>query len=203
MTEKKEQSSSPQEIHQRIKDTSPTPTEHDFIIWSDGSGHISGHSGASAIIRNNSTGETRARLSSTYAQSVHRAEFEGLLLGLHCVLEFGGWDTDDAKRSLDKITNKPRVCWHTDNEALALSVYRDPDTCEPFYRRKSSGDLWARFFYYESALRITPIFIPRNSLPEHALADRLASESSLIIKGYLSAINIDVNLLNEQSSQKI
>lgn len=116
-------------------------------------------------------------------------------------MELGGWDTDDAKRSLDKITNKPRVCWYTDNEALALAVYRDPVTFEPYYRRKSSGDLWARFFYYESALRITPYYIPRNSVPEHALADRLASESSLLLKGYLAAINNDVTLLNEYKEE--
>ena len=202
MTEKKEQDSSPHEVHQRIRDTYPKPSEHDFIIWSDGSGHNTGHTASSAIVLNKGTGIKTARLSACDAQSVHRAEFEGLLLGLNCVLEMGGWDREDAKRSLDRATNKPRVCWYTDNEALALSVYRDPDTYEPHYRRKSSGDLWSRLFYYEKALRITPIYIPRNSLPEHALADRLASEASLLLRGYLSAVTLESSLLNDKTGEQ-
>lgn len=201
MIEKKEYIS-PQEVHQRIRDTYPKPSEHAFTVWSDGSGHNSGHAASSAVVRNNASGVTEARLSACYAQNTHRAEFEGLLLGLHCVLEMGGWDTEESKSRLDKITNKPRVCWYTDNESLALSVFRMPDTSEPYYRRKSSGDLWARFFYYERALLITPLYIPRNSLPEHALADRMASEASLMLKGYLEVINLENNLLNEKESKK-
>lgn len=177
------------ELHKKIQSSSPEPQEHDFIIWTDGSGYDFGYSGSSSIILNVSSGKKDFRLNAAYAQTTHRAEFEGLLSGLQCVLEIGGWEKYGAKQKLDQLPQKvkPKVLWYGDNESLILAVYRT-ETGEPYYRRKTSADLWARFEYYERALQISPFYIPRNSLPEHALADRLAGESRQVLKDYVEIL---------------
>lgn len=178
-------------IHQRIRGTSPTPEEHDFILWTDGSGYDLGFGGSASILLDNETGKREIRVSSASNQSTHRAEFEALLNGLQSVLEIRGWDTPAEKRRLDSTSVKPTICWFGDCESLILAVHIDDKTMEPTFRRRLNGDLWYRYSYYESAFSITPMHIERNSMPEHALADRLASESRMLIKDYLETLKVD------------
>jgi hypothetical protein len=106
-------------------------------------------------------------------------------------MEHKGWDTPAEKIRLDQSRIKPTVCWFGDCESLILSVYIDEETGQPMFRRRLNGDLWCRFSYYETALNITPMYIERNSVPEHKLVDRLASEGRLIVKEYIETLQKD------------
>ena len=184
-------SNSPSLIHQKIKGTSPTPEEHDFILWTDGSGYENGCTGSASILVENETGIKEVRISSTSSQSTHRAEFEALLNGLQSILDLKGWGSIEEKRKLDQSAFKPTVYWYSDCESLVLSVYVDEKTKEPAFRRRLNGDLWCRFSFYETAFSITPIHIDRNSMPEQALTDRLAGDSRILIKEYTETLKLD------------
>ena len=182
---------SPPLIHQKIKDTSPTPEEHDFILWTDGSGYDTGHGASASILLDNETGKKEVRISANSTSTTHRAEFDALLNGLQAALEMRDWNTPADKLRLDQSRVKPSICWFGDSESLMLATYIDEHTGKPAFQRRLNGDLWYRYAYYETAFHITPIHIPRNSMPEHALADRLAGEARLLLKEYMECLKND------------
>lgn len=184
-------SPSPSQVHQQIRGTSPTPEEHDYILWTDGSGYDLGCGGSASILMEIETGKKEFRLSAFSHTSTHRAEFEAFLNGLQSIMDLNKWTTPDEKLKLDKRRIKPTVCWFGDCESLMLSSYVDEKTKEPVFRRRMNGDLWYRYSYYETAFTITPIHIERNSMPEHALTDRLAGEGRLLLKEYLETLQKD------------
>jgi hypothetical protein len=188
---KNHQPLSPYLIHQKIRGTSQRPDEHDFVLWTDGSGYDIGYTGSASVLLENETGKKEIRISTSSYQSTHRAEFEALLNGLQSILDSKGWDSLAEKKRLDQSIIKPTVCWFGDCESLVLSVYIDDTTKEPMFRRRLNGDLWHRFSYYETAFNITPMYIERNSMVEHALTDRLAGEGRILLKEYMETLKAD------------
>lgn len=175
-----------------IRDTSPSPEEHDFCLWTDGSGCMeTGFTGSASLLIERETGRRETRVSANSYQSTYRAEFEAILNGLDSVFHVLGAHNASIKQQLMLSVVKPSVCWYGDNESLMLAAYQPSGEDMPVFRRKSHLDLWARYSYYAEALHITPMCIPRNSMPEHELVDRLSGESRMSLSDYIKTIEED------------
>jgi len=179
-----------EKIHSQIRASCPNEKAHDFIIYTDGSGYTDGYGGASSLMVSKKYGLRETRLISYSHVTTDRAEFEALLSGLQSIVESMGWSKVSKVKELMELPVKPSVCWYTDRESLALAIWRD-ENGETIYKRKTSGDLWARFEFYEQIFDISPFCIERNSTEEHAYVDKLASESRLIVKEYFEILKID------------
>lgn len=112
--------------------------------------------------------------------SVLEMEFQGLLLGLQACMDLGDLHSKEKIKML-RVT-RPHVWWVTDREHLALSVWRDPETNEPIYKRRTPYPLWRAFEFYEEIFTITPIFTPRATVPYQHVADKLAGFGRSLMK---------------------
>jgi hypothetical protein len=117
-------------------------------------------------------------ISAATGTTVERQEITAMLDGLQIIT-----DWQEAAGILGRIS-MPVVLWYTDREAAALCAWRKDDG-QPFYRRKSSPDLWARFEWYEKRMRIVPLWTPRKDHPIQDLADGLASEGRVAFKEWV------------------
>lgn len=180
-----------EETHNKIRMLSPAEEDHDFVLYTDGAGYTDSYAASASIMTSDKYRIGRAvRVAAFNGQSTDRAEFEALLHGLQSIVDTMGWGSPGKIKDLQRRALKPSVCWYSDRESLVLAVYRD-ETGEPFYRRERQKDLWARLEFYETLFCITPMYIPRNSKPHHATADRLASECRILLKDYMGVITED------------
>jgi len=180
----------PQQIHARIRELYPDPNTHDFILYTDGSGHADGYGGSACLVQSNSHKKRAIHLAAYSNTSTDRAEFEGLLNGLQSIVEMMQWKSPSDYAALEQRPRKLTVGWVTDRESLALSVWRQEDGTT-VYQRKKQGDLWARYEYYEKIFLVTPYVIARNSTTTHAYVDRLASEARILIKEYMEILQTE------------
>jgi len=160
-------------VHHQIQTAAPPATAHNFLLYTDGSGHQDKYGGSASLVIENATGERFTTSAANYGTTVSRAEFEGLLSGLQSILEYNG-----------KLQDRPTVAWYSDRESLVLAVHG-------FYRRKAEPDLWARFQYYETLFSITPLFVPRSTDPLHDVVDRMASEGRIMMKEYIESVRLE------------
>ena len=115
------------------------------------------------------------RLAGFNGASTDRAEFLGLLHGLHGIFETMCWDNSSRLKAL--VHRRAEIVWISDRESLVRSVTGE-------YRRRTQPDLWAQFEWYEQYIDIRPCHVKRNSVPWQDVADILASESRVLIKEY-------------------
>lgn len=149
-----------------------------FYLFTDGSGHEDGYGGASAIALAAVGGRAKTIISAATGTTVERQEITAMLDGLQIIVDW------QSQAGILARIHHPIVFWYTDREAAALSAWRKEDG-EPFYRRKSAADLWARFEWYEKKMRIIPIWTPRKDHPIQHLADGFASEARLTLKDWV------------------
>ena len=107
--------------------------------------------------------------------STDRAEFLGLLNGLHGIFETMGWDNSARLKAMEH--RRAEIVWISDRESLVRSVTGE-------YRRRTQPDLWAQFEWYEQYIDIRPLHVKRRSMPWQDIADILASEARVLIKDY-------------------
>lgn len=120
--------------------------------------------------------------------STDRAEFLGLLFGLHGLFEEMEWNSSLKLRALE---NHPAlVVWFSDRESLVKSVAGE-------YRRRTQPDLWKQLEWYEQYLDLRPVHVHRDTVPWQNAADMLASESRVLIKDYALSVQDSPFLLNE------
>lgn len=160
-------------------------------MFTDGSGHASGHAASAAIVVETSSSRQEIRLAANYAMSVFEAELQALILGLRCVLGMGGWDTKHKKSLLDRCNRKPSVLWYTDCQSLAGCVERDPVTLETRMRRTVCTDMWHSLDFYERALHIKPVHVPRNKITEQKMTDKMSGECSALLKEYMGVLALE------------
>ena len=146
-----------------------------------------GYSSLAIINKPNAPAKMACYVGGAFGTSVERMEFAGLLEGLQSIMDTG---TFNKSAGLAELTfRRPRVAWFTDRESLALSCWA-PDG-EPFYRRKSCPDLWARFEWYERLFTIIPLFTSRTTHPAQDIPDQLSAEARVLVKDWVLTLKAD------------
>ena len=171
----------------------PAPEEHDFILYTDGSGCTKGWGASASIIEQidlfedegaRRVGNTRVLVSATYGSSVQRRELSAFLDGIHEILrvraedfldqELEDWSEIDRKNVLNNFSgpNRVSVLWFTDRMNLAKSLLFD-EHGDLLNARSSEVDLWLRFSAMARYVCITPMCLPRNINPKQGMCDAL------------------------------
>jgi hypothetical protein len=165
----------------------PRDLEHDYILFTDGSGCVRSWGGAAGIILSvrdfdgvrRGVADSDVVVAGNFGQTVNRNELSAFLDGLYKILTLelqkGKRDEVGMKQTLRDLKHDRRVTvkWYTDRSSLAKSLLFD-DMGEPLAWRGADADLWARFSFYAKHLCITPLRIERNSHPLQELCDALA-----------------------------
>lgn len=168
------------EAHQKILSISQT-LKPDYYLYTDGSGHQDGY-GATGSIAVEAIGDWGVtNISASTGTTVERQETNAMLDGLQAIYDHFKAQNLGPNPALRKI---PTVFWVTDRESTALCVWRN-ERGEPFYRRKSVQDLWARFEWYEKRIQVLPIFNRRKTHPIQDITDKLASDTRLSFKDWI------------------
>jgi hypothetical protein len=102
-----------------------------------------------------------------------RAEFTAILSGLNALMDINDW-RNDLK---NLIVFKKNILIISDRQDLVGSINN-------YYSRKANGDLWASFNWYEKYFKIEAVHVPRETVPMHKVADRVASELRMQLKAF-------------------
>lgn len=159
----------------------PAAEEHDYVLYTDGSGHANGFGASAAIAKFNLETEHIVRCSSNYGSTVQRNELTAFLDGLHAIADHqlrrvsklalrevapkNPWNTFTGD---DRIT----VLWFTDRQNLAKALLYDENQ-KPLNGRNSERDLWMRYSAMSRHFCITPLQVPRNVVPAQGICDEL------------------------------
>lgn len=171
----------------------PSPMEHDFVLYTDGSGCSKGWGASASIIEKvdltsgcewRRVVDTRVLVSATYGSTVQRRELSAFLDGIHEILrmrtedfldqELGDSTEIDRNRVLNNFTGAGRVSvlWYTDRMNLAKSLLFD-DCGGALNARSTEADLWLRYSAMSRHVCVTPMCLPRNQIPNQAACDKL------------------------------
>jgi len=187
-----------------LQEKAPSPLEHDYILYTDGSGCDRGWGGYAALIqRIDLDGETRRIVDSrtivngTYGSTVQRCEMSAFMDGIHSILvECSDRIKESAKANpaeLFEIANKggaincldgpdrPTVLWYNDRSNVAQALLFD-DEGNPLFQRKKDRDLWLRWSMMARHVCVTPMCTPRNTVPGQAVCDALAGHARQLMK---------------------
>lgn len=184
-----------------LRDAAPGPAEHDYVLYTDGSGDVEGWGASASVLdyidldRESEGRVATARavqVSAAYGSTVQRREFTAMLDGLHSALTHAIdlWEermlSDPAERYESRNTrltgpDRVSVLWITDRANLAKSLlfYEDGEAVNA---RSFEKDLWMRYSAMAKHFCVTPMLIPRNSIPEQALCDALCGDARLAFK---------------------
>jgi hypothetical protein len=176
-----------------LDSVAPAPEEHDYILYTDGSGCTKGWGASASIIeqvqlldgrRQVAPAEARVLVSATYGSTVQRRELSAFLDGIHEVLrlraaDFLDQELDDhadvdRKHILNNFTgpNRVSVLWFTDRMNLAKSLLFD-ERGDLLNARNTESDLWLRFSSMARHVCVTPMCLPRNENPMQEFCDGL------------------------------
>lgn len=165
---------------------------HDWLLWTDGSGHHADGIWASAS-RFVSGRQVRFRdgrpdrpPGSTVAGgnngSVNRAELMALLEGLHAIYEL------ERKAAGGGAGWKPgwpiRLKWFSDRENLVTAATRKHDG-SPACARDADADLWQAVGWYEKFFQIEAVHTGRNTLAQQKACDKLCGVARRTLKTWL------------------
>ena len=187
-----------------LEKKAPDPAEHDYILYTDGSGCEKGWGGYAAVIeRIEFDGEFRCVAGSdvvvaaTYGSTVQRSEFNALLDGVQKILSVRCHELkrqaigdEEALYKLgteglvNQFTGPDRltILWYTDRDNLAKSFLYNEDG-DPLAARNKERDLWLRWSFFAKHVCITPMCRPRNVIAAQAVCDELAGAARELLKG--------------------
>lgn len=161
----------------------PLPDEHDYVLYTDGSGHSGGWGAYAAVAHCTATSEHVIRLAGNYGSTVQRNELTAFLDGIHAIAdhqlrrvmklglrEIPPKNPWSAFLGDDRIT----VLWYTDRQNLAKAMLYDEDQ-KPLNGRNNERDLWLRYSAMAKHVCVTPMQVPRNVVPVQALCDELCT----------------------------
>lgn len=192
---------------------SPTPEQHDYVLYTDGSGHSDGWGASAAIAKYNATGEYITRLASNYGSTVQRNELSALLDGLFAIADHQIRLVQQL--GLREIPRNPwlafagddriTVRWYTDRENLAKALVFD-EYGTTLNARSSERDLWMRYSQMARAFCITPLHLPRNAVPTQAVCDAWCDVARNAAKAAIQQLNLvtpsHIKTLQQWTSQQ-
>lgn len=158
--------------------------EHDFILYTDGSGCANGW-GAYAAMYEEVAGDTERvvtsrdlRVGGTYGSTVQRCEMTAMLDGMHAILSraLERSAADDEKLKLSDLVFDRRitVCWFTDRMNIARSLLFG-ENGQPLDARNKDRDLWLRYSAFAKHVCCTPRPMPRNNVDAQGKMDALCT----------------------------
>lgn len=161
----------------------PPPEEHDYVLYTDGSGHAQGWGAYAAIAKCTATGDHVVRMAGNYGSTVQRNELTAFLDGLHAIADHQlrrvmqlGLREIPPKNPWSAFSGDDRitVLWYTDRQNLAKALLYDEDQ-RPLNGRNNERDLWLRYSAMAKHFCVTPFQVPRNVIPAQALCDELCT----------------------------
>lgn len=154
----------------------------DFLVWTDGSGHVSGFGGWACRVDTQDRFHKMFRMGAVIGTSVDRMEMTAILEALQLVMEMRHLAARDES---DPVQLRPlKVKMFCDRENLVLSIQR-------VYDRSNCQDLWERFAYYEQRLEIDIEHVLRETdFPEFEMVDLHASTGFQMAKNYQAATDL-------------
>jgi hypothetical protein len=190
-----------------LEAVAPDPYEHDYVLYTDGSGCVKGWGGYAAVYEKiDLVDSLRCPVNSgvvmaaTYGSTVSRSEFNAFLDGVHKILtdrcaelqDRADSDSEFAYRigtegMLNQITGPDRISiiWYTDRNSLAQCLLFD-DKGEPLMTRSKERDLWLRWSLMAKHVCVTPMCRPRNAVKGQELCDELAGSARSALIGMVS-----------------
>lgn len=184
-----------------LESVAPSPMEHDFILYTDGSGCTKGWGASASIIERvdllpendyREVVDRQVLVTATYGSTVQRREFEAFLNGVHEIvrmaadnfLDQGSEELGDTGGNiLMNFTgaNRISVLWYTDRANLAKSLLFD-EFGDVLNARNSDRDLWMRYSALAKHLCVTPLHVPRNVIDNQRLCDSLCTAARAALK---------------------
>lgn len=186
----------PGEAHEWVFRNMPPPEEHDYTLYTDGSGHSDGLGAYAAIGYHRASTESVLRYGANYGMTVRRNELTALLEGLHAVishhvrrmqelLDFNKTNPMLSMRGSRRIS----VAWITDRSDIACTLlYRENG--EPLMRKGGDIDLWARLTALYPAVCLTPMHRSRNTVTMQGKCDSLCGQMRNLLKDNLEQSKI-------------
>lgn len=183
-----------EDVFEWLESVAPDPYEHDFVLYTDGSGCSNGWGGYAAVIEEvDLKGDHRAVIDSdvlvsgTYGSTVQRSEFNALIDGVYHILrkrceriQDEAVDEEEKYRLstegvLNQLTgpNRITILWYTDRRNLAESFLFDEEG-DPLCSRSKERDMWMRWSFLTRHVCITPMHRRRNVVDGQAVCDELA-----------------------------
>jgi hypothetical protein len=161
----------------------PAPESHDYVLYTDGSGHQNGWGAHVAIAKFNAEQKHIVRLSGNYGSTVQRNELSALLDGLFAIADHQlrriirlGLREVPPKNPWNVFAGDDRitVLWFTDRQNLAKALLYDEEL-RPLNKRSNERDLWMRYSAMAKHFCITPLNVERNVVPAQAVCDSLCT----------------------------
>ncbi len=156
-------------------------SEHDVLVFSDGSGYEKdGFGGWAAMACTPDRNWKMFRMGAITGTTVDRAEMTGMLEGLQMAWEMS--------LSLPKFVRgdvrKASVLIHCDRENVVLAIKK-------VYDRTNAPDLWARFEFYEKVMDVYANHVMRETdFPEFQQCDLHASSARIAAKDYALTLSL-------------
>ena len=159
----------------------PHPTDHDYIISTDGSGASDGIGASAAVVcrvdyvdqDKREVVEKEIYVCGNYGESVQRNELQALIGGVRLAIK-SALSRDEEISKLEQLAGEDRVriIWYTDRMNLACSFLFDQNG-DTLMRRSSDRDLWLQWAYFSKHVCVTPVCLPRNEEANQALCDEI------------------------------
>jgi hypothetical protein len=195
------------ELFDWLARAAPDPYEHDYILYTDGSGCSAGWGGYAAVYeRVDLFDEYREvvggdiLMGGSYGSTVQRSEMNAFLDGVHKILTEKCGMLRELAQQDDQLayeigtfgllnqfvgTDRVSIMWYTDRSNLAKSLLFD-EQGKPLAHRKSDCDLWLRWSFLARHVCVTPMHTARNVVKNQAICDKLAGKSRTLLKAALA-----------------
>lgn len=183
-------------VYDWLEEVAPDPFEHDYVLYTDGSGCTRGYGGYAAIYEKIDLREderqvvdSKVLVSATYGSTVQRCEFTAFLDGVHAILRDRVGELKDQAAAgddelkykygsegiLNQILGPDRISilWYTDRANIAGGFLFD-ENGDPFVERSTEKDLWMRWSFMAKHICLTPMHRGRNVVNGQAICDGLA-----------------------------
>jgi hypothetical protein len=187
-----------------LESVAPDPYEHDYVLYTDGSGCVNGWGGYAALYERielledlRGPASSGAIVAGTYGSTVQRSEFNAFLDGVHKILSDRCEELQDraavdeefaykigTEGLLSQFSGPDRISiiWYTDRNNLAQCLLFDQKG-EPLLPRTKERDLWMRWSFMAKHVCVTPMCRPRNVVAGQAACDTLAGAARALLMG--------------------
>lgn len=211
--------SGPDVLRQWLEANTPDPMEHEFILYTDGSGCTAGWGAYAATYEEIDGGfeiprfvsSRGVRIGGTYGSTVQRCELTAFLDGIHAILDrvVARSEAEEERLALQDLTGDRRisVCWFTDRMNLARALMFS-EAGNPLDSRAKDRDLWLRFSAFARHVCVTPRPMPRNEIGIQKRMDAVCDTARAAMKQQMVhfAVSLDplIDILSwtEPKSQK-
>jgi hypothetical protein len=192
-----------------LESVAPDPYEHDYVLYTDGSGCDKGWGGYAAVYERIELVEdlrgpvdSGVLVSATYGSTVQRSELNAFVDGIHKILndrcaelqdqtaldpEFGYKLGTEGVLNQFLGTDRLSVIWYTDRNNLAQCLLFDQKG-DPLLPRTKERDLWMRWAFLAKHVCVTPMCRPRNVVAGQAVCDALAGAARAALLSIMPAM---------------